>query len=142
MPIGRRGVRFSAYSLRAGQTTFHDLRREPLAVIDKPTHSLIFFLPFTTLDALADQTNVPRIKEIPYTPGIGVYDETIELIGLSLLRALRNPERVSQLFTDHVTLALAVHTAQVYGGMETISKPRKGGLAPWREKRAKDMIAG
>ena len=91
---------------------------------------------------MADQANVPRISELRYTPGVGVFDETIRHIGLSLLPALRTPERVSRLFTDHATLALAAHAAQTYGGMQTVSRPLKGGLAPWQEKRSKEMMAG
>src|SRR5690349_21676589 len=35
------GRQVSAYSLRVGDVTIHDLRREPLALIDKPIHSLL-----------------------------------------------------------------------------------------------------
>jgi len=41
-----------------------------------------------------------------------------------------------------VTLALATHCAQTYGGMQTVSRPLKGGLAPLQEKRSKEMLAG
>lgn len=136
------GRQVSAYSLRAGEVTIHDLRREPLAVIDKPFHSLLCYIPSAALNALADQVNVPRISELRYTPGVGVFDETIKHIGLSLLPALRTPDRVTRLFTDHVTLALAAHCAQTYGGMQIVSRPLKGGLAPWQEKRSKEMLAG
>ena len=136
------GRQVSAYSLRAGEVTIHDLRREPLAVIDKSFHSLLFYIPFAALNALADQANVPRISELRYKPGVGVLDETIKHIGLSLLPALRAPDCVTRLFTDHVTLALAAHCAQTYGGMQIVSRPLKGGLAPWQEKRSKDMLAG
>ena len=136
------GRQVSAYSLRAGEVTIHDLRREPLAVIDKPIHSLLCYIPSAALNALADQANVPRITELRYKPGVGVFDETIRHIGLSLLPALQTPDRVSRLFTDHLTLALAAHCAQTYGGMETVSGPLKGGLAPWQEKRSKEMLAG
>jgi AraC family transcriptional regulator len=136
------GRQVSAYSLRAGEVTIHDLRREPLALIDKPVHSLLFYIPSAALNALADQANVPRISELRHKPGVGVFDETIKHIGLSLLPALRAPDRVSRLFTDHVTLALAAHCAQTYGGMQIVSRPLKGGLAPWQEKRSKEMLAG
>jgi AraC-like DNA-binding protein len=136
------GRQVSAYSLRADEVTIHDLRREPLAVIDKSFHSLLFYIPFAALNALADQANVPRISELRYKPGVGVFDETIKHIGLSLLPALRTPDRVSRLFTDHMTLALAAHCAQTYGGMQIVSRPLKGGLAPWQEKRSKEMLAG
>jgi AraC family transcriptional regulator len=136
------GRQVSAYSLRAGEVTIHDLRREPLALIDKPIHSLLCYIPTAALKALADQANVPRISELRYKPGLGLLDETIQHIGLSLLPALQTPEHVSRLFTDHITLALATHCAQVYGGMQTVSRPLKGGLAPWQEKRSKEMLAG
>ena len=63
-------------------------------------------------------------------------------LGLSLLPALRAPEQVSRLFMDHLALAISAHVAQTYGGMAPYSKPIQGGLAPWQEKRAKDMLAG
>ena len=136
------GRQVSAFSLQAGVVTIHDLRREPLALMDKPIHSLLWYLPFAALNALADQANVPRISELRYQPGMGVFDETIKHVSLSLLPALQAPDRVSRLFADHVTLAMAAHTAQTYGGMQAIAKPLKGGLAPWQEKRSKEMIAG
>ena len=136
------GREVSVVSLRAGEVTIHDLRREPLALMDKPIHSLLCYLPQAALNALADQANVPRISELRYSPGAGVLDETIRHIGLSLLPALRAPERVSRLFTDHATLALAAHAAQTYGGMQTVSGPLKGGLAPWQERRSKELMAG
>jgi AraC family transcriptional regulator len=134
------GREVSVESLRAGEVTIHDLRREPLALMDKPIHSLLCYLPQAALNALADQANVPRISELRYSPGAGVFDETIRHIGLSLLPALRTPERVSRLFTDHATLA--AHMAQTYGGMQTVAGLLKGGLAPWQERRSKEMMAG
>jgi AraC family transcriptional regulator len=58
------------------------------------------------------------------------------------LPALRIPEHASRLFTDHATLALAVRAAQTYGGMQTVSRLLKGRLAPWQEKRSKEIMAG
>jgi AraC-like DNA-binding protein len=136
------GRQDSRYSLRAGEVTIHDLKREPLAVIDTQIHSLLCYIPSAALNALADQANVPRISELHYKPGVAVLDETIKHIGLSLLPALRTPDCVTRLFTDHVALALTAHCAQTYGGMQTVSRPLKGGLAPWQEKRAKEMLTG
>lgn len=136
------GRQVSNYSLRAGQTTIHDLNREPAALMDKPIHSLLCCLPFAAFNVLADQNNVPRIGELHYKAGVGTTDDTIKHIGLSLLPGLKAPEQASRLFTDHITLALAIHAAQAYGGMRTISKPLKGGLAPWQATRSKEMIAG
>jgi AraC family transcriptional regulator len=136
------GRQVSAYSLKAGSITLHDLKREPLALMDKPIHSLLWYLPRTALNSLADQASVPRIDELHYKPGVAVFDDTVKHLGLSLLPALRTPERVNRLFMDHMTLAFAAHAAETYGGMQPHLKPPKGGLAPWQEKRSTEMIAG
>ena len=57
----------------------------------------------------------------------------------SLRPALANPTEVSALFVDHVVHALCVHVAQIYGQMPA-SLPLRGGLAPWQERRAKELL--
>jgi AraC family transcriptional regulator len=134
------GREIGTYSVQAGQSTIHDLQREPLALMDKPFRTLLFYLPCAALGALADEANVPRISELCYKPGVPIFDETIRHIGLALLPVLRTPERTNRLLTDYLALAFATHTAQSYGGMQTVSRPLKGGLAPWQESRSKEMI--
>jgi AraC family transcriptional regulator len=41
---------------------------------------------------------------------------------------------------DYVTLAFASNTAKQYGGSRALSKPLKGGLAPWQERLSKELI--
>ena len=135
------GREVGRYSLKRGQTAISDLRCEPAGLISQPIHTMLFQLPRAAINALADEINVPRVDELEFQPGVGMFDETIMHLGLSLMPALATPDRVSRLFTDHVTLALAAHCAQTYGGMQTLSKPLKGGLAPWQEKRSKEMLA-
>jgi AraC family transcriptional regulator len=33
-----------------------------------------------------------------------------------------------------------VHVAQTYGGMRPMSRPARGGLVPWQERRAKEIL--
>ncbi len=136
------GRQVSAASLRAGDITIHDLTRGPRSLLDKRLHSILFHMPRTALDALADDANVPRVAALGYEPGIGVPDEIVKNLGLSLLPALRAPEQVSRLFMDHLTLALGAHVAQTFGGMLPSSRPIQGCLAPWQERRSKEMLAG
>ncbi len=136
------GREVGRYSLKRGQTAISDLKCEPAGLISQPIHTMLFHLPRAAINALADEISVPRVDELEFQPGVGMFDETVMHLGLSLMPALANPNRVSRLFTDHVTLALAAHCAQTYGGMQTLSKPLKGGLAPWQEKRSKEMLAG
>jgi AraC-like DNA-binding protein len=127
--------------LRAGECTFYDLKRDPVANIDKPYHSIHFYIPRGALNAIADDANAPRIGELEYRPGAGVADNTILYLGQSLLAAFAHPERASRLFVNHVTLAVATHVAQTYGSLKPTVRPLRGGLAPWQAKRAKEILS-
>jgi AraC-like DNA-binding protein len=134
------GRRAPVCDVRAGESCLHDLKRVPTALFDKPYHSLVFYLPRAALDAIADEANAPRIGDLSYEPGAGVNDVTISSLGSLLLPALSDPDQASRLFVDHVLLGVGVHIAQTYGGMRPMSRPARGGLAPWQERRAKEIL--
>jgi AraC family transcriptional regulator len=134
------GKAYKVPPLRAGDTTIHDLKRDPAAMIDGPLHTMMWFVPRQALNALADEANLSHIDELRFDPCVGVGDEIIRQISASMLPALRSPEQVSRLFADHVALALTAHVAHAYGGMPTGPRLVKGGLAPWQERRAKQML--
>jgi AraC-like DNA-binding protein len=134
------GRRASVCDLRVGESCLYDLKRDPSALLDKPYHSLAFYLPRAALDAIADEANAPRIGDLSYKPGASVNDATISGLGSLLLPALSHPDQANPLFVDHVMLALGVHIAQTYGGMRPVSRPVRGGLAPWQERRAKEIL--
>ena len=133
---GRRAV----CDLRAGETCLSDLKRNPKALLDKPYHTLAFYLPRAALDAIADDANAPRIRDLSYEPGAGVNDVTISGLGSLLLPALSHPDQANPLFVDHVLLAVGVHVAQTYGGMRPMSRLARGGLTPWQERRAREFL--
>jgi AraC family transcriptional regulator len=133
------GRQAPVYDLRAGETSIYDLRRNPTVLLDKPHHSLAFYLPRAALDAIADEANAPRIGDLRYKVGAGVNDVVISSLGSLVLPALRHPAQANQLFVDYVLLALGVHIAQTYGGMRPV-RPVQGGLAPWQERRAKEVL--
>jgi AraC family transcriptional regulator len=101
---------------------------------------MLWLVPRAALDVLADDANVPRIDGLPHAPGVGFVDETIRHLNLAAIAALQRPGQVSRLFVDHLTLAFVAHVTQAYGGMEPTTRLIKGGLAPWQERRAKEML--
>jgi AraC family transcriptional regulator len=136
------GRRALVCDFRAGESCLHDLKRAPSALLDEPYHTLFFYLPRVALDAIADEANAPRIGDLSYKPGAAVNDATISSLGSLLLPALSHPDQANRLFVDHVLLAVGVHIAETYGGMRPVSRLVRGGmLAPWQERRAKEMIA-
>jgi AraC family transcriptional regulator len=134
------GRRASVCDLRVGESCLHELKRAPTALFNKPYHSLAFYLPRAALDAIADDANAPRIRDLSYKPGAGVNDVTISGLGSLLLPALSRPDQANPLFVDHVLLAVGVHIAQTYGGMRPVSRAVRGGLAPWQERRAREIL--
>src|SRR5260370_37691219 len=134
------GRRASVCDVRAGESCLYDLKRGPTALLDKPYHVLSFYLPRVALDAIADDANAPSIRDLSYEPGAGVNDITISGLGSLLLPALSHPDQANPLFLDHVLLGAGVHIAQTYAGMRPMSRPFPAGLAPWQERRAKEIL--
>jgi AraC family transcriptional regulator len=134
------GRRAPVYDLRAGETCLHDLKRNPIVRLAEPYHSLVFYLPRAALDAVAEEASAPRIRDLSYKPGAGVNDVAISSLGSLLLPALSRPDQANRLFVDHVLWAVGVHVAQTYGGLRPVSQPVRGGLAPWQERRAKEIL--
>jgi AraC family transcriptional regulator len=129
----------SICDMRAGQTCIHDLKREPAALIDKPYHDVFFYLPRPALDAIADDSDAPRIGDLNYKP-VAIDDTTISSLGIAVLPALRHPDQASQLFVDHILFALGIHVARTYGGMRALSPQIRGGLTARQLSRAKEIL--
>jgi AraC family transcriptional regulator len=134
------GRQMPVCDLRTGQVDFHDLKRDPVALLDKPYHDLFFYLPRRALDAISDEADAPRIGDLNHKP-VAIDDTTISSLGRAILPALSHPDQVNQLFVDHVLFALGIHVAQTYGGMRPPSRPARGGLADWQVKRAKEILS-
>ncbi|MET0677313.1 MAG: AraC family transcriptional regulator [Bradyrhizobium sp.] len=126
--------------VRAGTTYLYDLKRDPRYVIDKPFHSLFFYLPRSALDGISEQSGARRVGEIDCELGVGHDDAIVRQIGASLQEGLRRPAETNQLFIDHMMLALTAHVAQTYGGLQNPAEVSRGGLASWQVKRACEKL--
>ncbi|WIW44824.1 AraC family transcriptional regulator [Bradyrhizobium sp. 62B] len=135
-----RGRRAIKTDIRASATYLYDMKNDVRFVINKPFHSLHFYLPRFALDSIAEQSNAPRVGELSAQLGVGHDDPVIRHIGGGLLQALRRPDETNQLFIDYMMLAFTAHAAQTYGGLRTIRAPARGGLAPWQVKRACERL--
>jgi AraC family transcriptional regulator len=135
------GKSISTEPLHAGGVVFHDLRRSPRFYFKDPLNSVNYFLERKTLDMIADDAEVSRIPELKFTPGVGVMDQVVQQLTRLILPAFDHPDHVSELFADHISLALGSHIARTYGGMRSAVAPRQGGLAAWQERRAKELMS-
>jgi transcriptional regulator GlxA family with amidase domain len=99
-----------------------------------------FLLPQEALNAIAQEAGSPRVGDLTLQPGVCVIDDVLESLFRSMRPALANARAASTVFVDHVALAIGAHVAQHYGGMSTADRIPRGGLAPWQERRAKEML--
>ncbi len=127
-------------TIAKGQFHLRDLKREQAALIERPHHSLQFYLPRRALDAISDESEAQRIGDLWYRPGEPLHDPVVWHLGSSLLPAFRQSAQTNRLFIEQVIFALGVHVAQAYGGM-TPRSGQRGGLAKWQEMRAKELLS-
>jgi AraC-like DNA-binding protein len=127
--------------LHAGDSVIYDMKRKFVIHLDRPFHSVHFYIPQRALDAISEDAGATKVTALDYEPGRGVPDPTLLNLGGSMMAALERPEQANTLFVDHVTFAVAVHVAQAFGRMAPIVKPALGGLAPWQERRALELLS-
>ncbi|MDA9548856.1 MULTISPECIES: helix-turn-helix domain-containing protein [unclassified Bradyrhizobium] len=137
--LWEQGRHLTKADVHAGTTYLYDLKADPRYVIDKPFHSLHFYVPRSALDGLADQSGARRIDALDCGP-VGHDDAIIRHIGASLRDGLRRPGEANQLFVDHMMLALTAHVAETYGGFRHKAETTRGALAPWQLARACDKL--
>jgi AraC-like DNA-binding protein len=128
-------------ALRAGDTTLYDLRQPQTFHINNPFHSIHFYFPRPALDAIADGASAPRPLDLQFASPAGLDDTVMRGLTAALLPAFANPEQANPLFIEHVTMAVGIHLAETYCGIHREPRLRRGGLAPWQEKRAKDILS-
>ncbi|TCA21589.1 AraC family transcriptional regulator [Rhizobium leguminosarum bv. viciae] len=131
----------AARNLAAGDIIFYDLKRQPYVLTDGPHHSVHFYLPRPVLDQVADDAEALRIGDLAYRAGAPVSDETMKHMILAMRHAFSRPKQIGRLFVDQMALAMATHVAENYGGLRPECRPIRGGLAPWQERRAKELLS-
>src|SRR5262249_53042317 len=123
----------------AGILTVIDPRRTASPLYKSAVHEMQFHFSRGTLRQIACESKLSPFKEFHLEPCKPVPDATMHRLGSSLVPAFNPPGQASRLFIDHVALAAACHMLQTYAGLHV--RPARGGLAPWQQKRAEDVLA-
>jgi AraC family transcriptional regulator len=126
--------------IRQGTTLLVNLNHRTEGIPARSFDTLHWYIPRRAFDVITDDQNVPRVKELHSPSGAKLDDATIRSVGASLLPAFERPEQANRLFVDYVTTALLAHLAHSYGEMSVKRQLRRGGLAPWQERRAIEFL--
>jgi AraC family transcriptional regulator len=125
-------------SFSAGTVSVIDLRDAPQWEFTGPLEALQFYVPRRALDDFAHEHRAPAIETLKWRHDIP--DATVSSLSSLLLSALDQPAGSNDLVLDHLSLSLLSHFAQSYGGLRTPRASAEGRLAPWQERRAKEIM--
>lgn len=122
-----------------GDTFVFDLATTPVASFRGPYHFVRFYLPAATLDRLADDQGLPRVRGLRTTPA-QVQDPVMQGLALSLLPVLEAPHAETTRFLDSVALAFHAHVMRSYAGALASGRRAGAGLAPWQLRRVRAFV--
>lgn len=97
--------------VRAGATYLYDLKRDPRFVIDKPYHSIFFYLPRAALDDIARHAGAKRIGEL------AVRDLPLSEIAISA--GFANQSHFTRVFSSVVGVSPAAWRRETQGAPES-----------------------
>lgn len=106
--------------------------------ITVPHEALLFYVPKPALAEIAGEFGTPNSDELRLSPGVPALDPVMARLGAALLPRL-DGRPIDSLWADQMLLLVQAHVVAAYGVQRRIAA-RKGALAPWQERRAKEVI--
>jgi AraC family transcriptional regulator len=122
----------------AGTVSVIDLRDNPQCEFRGPFDAVQYYVPRNALDDFAYEHGAKPISTLRWSRD--ERDPYVSTLSSVLLSAVEQETTTNQLFVDQIGLSLLAHFAQTYGGMRPRDNGRGGGLAPWQERRAKEIM--
>jgi AraC family transcriptional regulator len=126
--------------INSGQLLLLDLNEEHSSLQYGSVDCISIYSSRDALNRFQEEHGLPPIGQLRSPRGIAFEDDVIRNLGECLVPAFEWPETANQLFVDHVALALLAHLSAFYGEQPAVLRPFRGGLSPWQERRAKDIL--
>jgi AraC-like DNA-binding protein len=123
-----------------GGATLLDLRHDNRVRFKSGFQLVHFYFTRSALNGILEQQGAMRIDEIHAPTGVSSPDRTLAQLASALLPSLMQPQEVSRIFVDHVLHAAAAHLLKEYAGIDQPAARVRGGLAPWQQKRATELL--
>ena len=130
----------SSRALREGAIHINDMRHLWRADIRSSFHVVNFYITQSALDEISEEYGGSGTMELRCPMSNAFVDNVFKNLALALLPAIAHPDEANKLFLEHTARAVKVHLATTYGSLRCQTTWGRGGLAPWQERRAKDML--
>ncbi len=124
----------------AGALHVLHLGSDPQAWVEAPADTLMFHLPRVAIDELTQDAGATWDGRLRAPVDWRTPDATVAQLQPLLLQALAEPSPDRSMVHDHLMLGLGTHFLQAYGGLRRRQPHFCGGLAPRKERMAKDML--
>lgn len=139
-PLRRDAHGTSGLSVRRAVTDcfWIDLRAANRLRLELPLDVITFIMPTDALIRCAREAGLVGFSGLHYDADRMIDDDVIANFAIALLPSLLDPRSACRLFVDYILRSVCIHLARTYCG--TQSREARGGLAPWQERRAKQMM--
>jgi AraC family transcriptional regulator len=127
-------------SYEGGTTYVLDLRRDPIAYIGDPMHSLCFYMPRNAIIEASEELGDGSISGLAVQPGECFLDIIIGSIGQTLLPIFDKAAPANQPLIDHLLQGMCAYMASTYSGSSVRPDIVKGALAPWQQRLVTQMM--
>lgn len=124
-------------SFAPGKVSIIDLRDTLHCELKGPFDAVQYYIPRRALDDFAYENDARPISTLKWDRDRS--DPYLSALSRLLLSALADKKANNDMFVDQLGLSLLAHFAQTYGSCSR-KGVREGGLAPWQERRAKEIM--
>lgn len=130
----------SLAAMRRGQFLLLDLGAQHSSLVPGDIDCISIYTSRDALQQFQAEHALPATGRLAAPLGATHEDGVVRHLCEALLPAIQQPHVASQLWVDHVALALLSRLTAQHGVDPNIIGPPRGGLAPWQERRAKDIM--
>ena len=127
-------------SYESGTIYVLDLRRDPIAYIGDPLHSLCFYMPRKAIVEASGELGSRNIGGLGIHPGECFLDTIIGSIGQTLLPFFDKAIPANQPLIDHLLQGMCTYMTSTYSGSSVRPQIVKGALAPWQQRLVTQMM--
>ena len=93
-----------------------------------------------SLDTFTDDAQATRIHTLECMHGS--VDPVLHRMTQMIVPSVESPQSFSVLFLDYFHLLFCAHVAHTYAPSFQAQRTHRGGLAPWQQRRATELLAG
>lgn len=134
----RQGQRTIRVPPRAAlETSFRNVREPCEWTITHKIDQIVFDLPVSALSTWAEERIAAGTVIPESVSGTSAHDPEMEAFGLAAIPVLGKQASTSQFFIDHILDGVCAHIFRNFGSGRSLNR---GGLAPWQERRAKELM--